>query len=1215
MIRRFIQTHWPPLLLLTLGVAACITNTTPGTFLSGWDTLHPEFDIPLNLSRAFFGAFQPQAGLGAVAAHSHIADLPHILIIALFSLVFPLWAVRYLFIFLCFLLGPLGMYRLLSHLLPRRISFIGALFYMLNIGTVQMFYVPFEMFTVQYAVLPWLFFFATDYIFTKHTRSFWGFCVAVILAAPMAYAATLWYVTFFAFGLYITTLGILHFGEQKDKILYTSFLLIGIFLVLNLYWILPNLYFIFLYGKTVTLALGNQLFSPEAFLYNKSFGTIPDIALLRIFYFGWSIYANHTFVKLMQTWISYLDNPALLFLSCGLFSLASLGIIMSMLKKKIVFISFLPPLFLSLIFLVNANLPFHLYNLFSVIPLFQEAFRFPEDKILGVFIFLYTLFLSFGIYSLSLLLKPKLHTTYCILMTASIIILSFPIFTGQLIQPAMRIHIPQAYFRLFNYMQQQPQGRIATLPVNSLWGWEYYQWPKQAQSFQGSGFLWFGIPQPIMDRNYDRWNSSNEDYYQQLSYAVYSKNTSLLNTVLQEYDISYLLLDTSINAPGYKKQSLFYDQLTKMLEHDTLVKKKTTFGNTITLFTTKYLPKISMVGYQDSLPEVSSLAGATYQDSIYRTLGDYRQTTSSKGIYFPFASLTTNLGALKNQITFLSQEGITLSTSGISQDLTFPSFLTTEAQIPAVLSLQENSSTVTVLLTPITPTATARRPIRRTFSFSKTTVPLTLGINDTKAITIIPSKATKTYTLGTVWLSTKHNTISLFDLDQSISIPLALSQKSLSLGPCEQQPGTFGIQTLTGNTLSIDGMQTRLCAMIPVPQTTTLSNGKTILLTASYRLSTLAPTTLCFAEKDTADCTDTSLERIGVETPELASLISPSSQTPRGLKMIVDTTKAQTLLTASVTNLTLKATVPFASTTISRRDLEQVLTTAIQHDPSLTLENLQSTDFTSFTGNDCPYNPFILQQNDKRVLKRYMDNVEYVSHTGAFCDHVGFSNLTPQQAYLLDIKARNISGLPLTICVSTPDTDRCNLYTKLPSTKDFADTFLLIPPYPETHIDVNIDNLGIAPTTSINDIAGISLTPFPASWLTQMHTNSPDTHAGIFHTLAYTSFFNDSVITTTAPTEDTTLRFSTSYDPGFVLYALPAWVPTPFAITVPFLFGTPTGQHVRVNSWANGWTISPTANTKLVIIFLPQYLEYLGILIGVIMLLIAIFYKSYSRTR
>jgi hypothetical protein len=53
--------------------------------------------------------------------------------------------------------------------------------------------------------------------------------------------------------------------------------------------------------------------------------------------------------------------------------------------------------------------------------------------------------------------------------------------------------------------------------------------------------------------------------------------------------------------------------------------------------------------------------------------------------------------------------------------------------------------------------------------------------------------------------------------------------------------------------------------------------------------------------------------------------------------------------------------------------------------------------------------------------------------------------------------------------------------------------------------------------------------------------------------------------------------------------------------TFPFIFGREIKDHVKINNWANGWN---TNDKNIILLFWPQYLEYIGFL----MLFIAFLY-------
>ena len=77
-------------ILISIGVILSVANYSPGTWLSGWDTLHPEFDFPLAIKREISGVWRSEQGLGALSGHSDIAELPRILLLWLSSVVVTL---------------------------------------------------------------------------------------------------------------------------------------------------------------------------------------------------------------------------------------------------------------------------------------------------------------------------------------------------------------------------------------------------------------------------------------------------------------------------------------------------------------------------------------------------------------------------------------------------------------------------------------------------------------------------------------------------------------------------------------------------------------------------------------------------------------------------------------------------------------------------------------------------------------------------------------------------------------------------------------------------------------------------------------------------------------------------------------------------------------------------------------------------------------------
>ena len=162
-LNRFLKNHWPIAFLTFISLVIFLTNYVPGTYLLGWDNTVPELNLFLNLKRVLSGVWQEYRGLGTLDGMSHTANIVHWAYIALLSLVLPANIVRYAFILLSHLVGGVGVYYLIKkEILPtlikkgrdnfKLISLIGALIYQLNFMTVQMFYVPLELFVIHFAI-------------------------------------------------------------------------------------------------------------------------------------------------------------------------------------------------------------------------------------------------------------------------------------------------------------------------------------------------------------------------------------------------------------------------------------------------------------------------------------------------------------------------------------------------------------------------------------------------------------------------------------------------------------------------------------------------------------------------------------------------------------------------------------------------------------------------------------------------------------------------------------------------------------------------------------------------------------------------------------------------------------------------------------------------------------------------------------------------------
>jgi hypothetical protein len=312
----------------------------------------------------------------------------------------------------------------------------------------------------------------------------------------------------------------------------------------NLFWILPNIYFILTRGIEVSNSKIHSLFSDQAYLSNLSFGNLSDLSLLKNYLFIWQIWNGDKFVPLLDSWIKNLDSGIVLF-GYIIFALAIFGIGLSLVRKEKKLYSFIIIFFLCSIFISSSNsfvgsiIDFLREN----VPFLKEALRFPFNKFSTLFSFSISIFLAyFTLVLFSYVKRESLKITSVIFFVLLSIVYYLPAFKGELLNPLMRINFNKDYFEVFNYLKNEPDfGRIADLPIHSVYGWSYYGF-----GYQGAGFLWFGIDKPILNREFDRWNVKNEDYFNEMSFAIYNNDSRKVERVLNKYQIRWLLLDKNI---------------------------------------------------------------------------------------------------------------------------------------------------------------------------------------------------------------------------------------------------------------------------------------------------------------------------------------------------------------------------------------------------------------------------------------------------------------------------------------------------------------------------------------------------------------------------------------------------------------------------------------------------------------------------------------------
>ena len=637
----FLQNNFFPLMIALIAGFIVWKNYQAGTWLVGWDSIHPEFDFRTALERTLGGVWRQEQGMGATAAHSHMSDLPRLLILWVLSLFLPLFSLRFVFMGAMLVLGPLGVYFFSRYVFSKHTggvsvsvpSFLAALFYLLNMGTLQHFFVPFEMFAVSYAFVPWLFYFALKFLREGKRKDLTCLFIAGVLSLPQAYAATLFYAFFAGFVLFIF---FYFLSTPKRNVLKRGLVVIALSLALNLHWILPNLYSIYTQSGVVSSSKINTLFSPEAFLRNKQYGDMRNVLVQKNFLFDWRNfdYEKGEFVDLMGEWRSHLNTPEMDTLGYVLIAFALFGVLFSVVKREKVGFSLLAVSVFCLFFLFNSNyFSGTLYDyLYGSVEVFREGLRMPFTKFSIPFSFAASFF--FGYFFSRMLdwvgnkhLKRIAGVLFLLLVCLSLVLYMLPAFKGHMVSGVVKNELPVEYFELFDWFRDR-SGRAALLPVHTLWGWNYNSW-----GYEGSGFLSYGIKNPVLDRDFDRWSPYNESFYRQISFSVYSEDVKSFESTLEKYGVKYLILDESVVNPGGSGEFLRISGIKDMAGLSGKIEKTASFG-----FLTVYEVEGGVGQESVFAPNSFRLADAdtTYseKDNVYSEGGLY--VNSPEGETYPF---------------------------------------------------------------------------------------------------------------------------------------------------------------------------------------------------------------------------------------------------------------------------------------------------------------------------------------------------------------------------------------------------------------------------------------------------------------------------------------------------------------------------------------------------------------------------------------------------
>ena len=1243
-VKKLIGSFFYPLVLLLVVTVLAYQNYTPGTYLTGWDNIHPEFAFKENIVRNLFGVWQEYQGLGLAAGNAHAADLPHQLFLWLSSLVLPGSFLRYFYQFLLLFLGPLGMYVWLASFLRRSEAFLGGLFYLLNLGTVQTFYAPFEPFTTLYGLLPWAVLVLVRF-WEKPSRGSWARLVLVQLLLLPAFEVP---TVFLVYLLVVMALGgeaYLRWGRAvRGRLLKVG----GGLLLVNAFWLLPFAYFLVTNLGVRFASLSNTLGTEMASLQSKSFGAFQDVALLKGFWFGnTDMNAARGFELMMGEWVGHLDRPGVALAGYGLFGLVLLGSMVAW-RKKVSHRQAMTAIFaLSVFMLLNENPPlgFIFRGLRQVIPIFGEVFRFPYTKFSLTAILAYSFFLAVGVSQLRtrweklkirVLRVGKVRSIGSGLLSVFIVglmvVLVRPAFKGELIYRRMRVAIPEEYFELFDYLQTQDRTlRLADFPQHTFWGWYFYDW-----GYRGSGFLWYGIKQPILSRTFDMWSRHNEAYYHEVTYALYSENPDLLAAVLDKYAVDLVLVDDNVLAVG-DQRVLFTAKLAKLLEKSGRSQLLRQFGNLALYSFERQNPSLESLLVISAPARVAESYRFTHQDQAYLDQGTYVSSSAfDPEVVYPFRTFVSGAATERTSPPtpfgrFLWPEaagvGISLGTESVTvtadlpagnlDRLVVPNYLTAENQVLTDLYLRRAGSDLVIkfVINPPElrldgqPIDQEEISLERRLGIPTSGGGVILSFNQETFIPVDDVGDEEAW-VGRVLLSTwRDNQIDVFAASPERRVDLAQSFEQAILEDCAGFPraeGEVDKEVTDEGAVGVAARWANACTSVGLPLP--LDGSKKLYRVGfDYLSATDERPFYCLKEvgegcvsrpqfpgfgyaESWREFTDFSVFGGGSDDRLRLELWSGAYDSPEVRKIWYRNTVVDCypwLGEVAVTNYDWTAFAGEAKEVklpagASPRRIE-VTWPKIDLSPEVVTSRdffLSSHNCNNFFGDD--------YGKELGVDASGREFIRYRATNASSCDNFDFGWLPQESGYLLAVESLPAAGLALKLCLANPASSRCDHYELLPPGLDLT----VIPPMNRLWegYRVQLDNQSIGRSPTVNDLYRLSLHHFPYDWIKSVfllggESTGGEATASVGFTGQRHSQFRYSANVGGGVGEGINfLVLEQATDPGWLAWDLD---------DKQFLT-----NRVVVDNWANGWQLPPGKH-RLAIFYWPQLLEFLG-LVGVV---------------
>jgi len=176
----------------------------------------------------------------------------------------------------------------------------------------------------------------------------------------------------------------------------------------------------------------------------------------------------------------------------------------------------------------------------------------------------------------------------------------------------------------------------------------------------------------MLDRDVDRWIPYNEQYYWEMSHAVYSQDLNQFENLLDKYQIGWVLLDLNVIEPGTREKTLFLYELQQLFRKSSKVKLTQRFGDVL-VYEVQPQKQYQHFIFSPASAEVANTnAIKDHLDLLYQKQRNYISSTNRQP-YYPFHALVNRQNV---QIDFIPGSGYRLTNFSVpstSRQLEIPS--------------------------------------------------------------------------------------------------------------------------------------------------------------------------------------------------------------------------------------------------------------------------------------------------------------------------------------------------------------------------------------------------------------------------------------------------------------------------------------------------------------------------------------------------------------